>query len=31
LHSSPQEFAKVIDQDRKKWQAVVKSANVQAN
>ncbi len=31
LHSSAQEFAKVIDQDRKKWQAVVKSANVQAN
>jgi len=31
LHSTPQEFAKVIDQDRRKWVAVVKSANVQAN
>jgi tripartite-type tricarboxylate transporter receptor subunit TctC len=31
LHSSPQEFAKVMDQDRRNWQALVKSANVQAN
>lgn len=31
LYSTPQEFAKVIDQDRRKWQALVKSANVQAN
>lgn len=29
LHSSPQEFAKVIDQDRRKWLSVVKTANVQ--
>lgn len=28
LYSSPQEFAKVIAQDRKKWVAVVNSANV---
>ncbi|WP_394680786.1 Bug family tripartite tricarboxylate transporter substrate binding protein [uncultured Comamonas sp.] len=31
LHSSPQAFANVIDQDRKKWAAVVNSANVQAD
>lgn len=31
LHSTPQEFAKVIDQDRKKWVAVVKPARVQAD
>ncbi len=31
LHSTPEEFAKVIARDRQKWVAVVKSANVQAN
>lgn len=31
LHSSAQEFAQVIERDRKKWAAVVKSANVQAD
>lgn len=31
LHSSPEEFAKVIAQDRRKWAAVVKSANVRAD
>jgi tripartite-type tricarboxylate transporter receptor subunit TctC len=31
LHSTPQEFAKVIDQDRRKWVAVVKAAKIQAD
>jgi len=31
LHSTPEEFAKVIDQDRRKWLAVVKAANIQAD
>ena len=29
LYSSPEEFAKVIDQDRRKWSAVVKAVKVQ--
>ncbi|MGO4609918.1 Bug family tripartite tricarboxylate transporter substrate binding protein [Variovorax sp. 2RAF20] len=29
LHSTPEEFAKLIEQDRRKWAAVVKAANVQ--
>ncbi|MCD2514317.1 Bug family tripartite tricarboxylate transporter substrate binding protein [Comamonas endophytica] len=31
LHSSPEEFAKVIERDRRKWAAVVKSAHVKAD
>ncbi|MET1117004.1 MAG: tripartite tricarboxylate transporter substrate binding protein [Comamonas sp.] len=31
LHSTVQEFAKVIEQDRRKWLAVVKAANVKAD
>lgn len=31
LHSSPQEFARTIADDRKKWAAVVKAANVKAD
>jgi len=31
LHSSPEAFAKVIEQDRRKWAAVVKAAHVQVD
>eukprot|EP01030_Chromulinospumella_sphaerica_P000099 gene98-102_t len=31
LHGSPEDFARAIDQDRRKWAAVIKAADIQAD
>jgi hypothetical protein len=31
ISNSPEDFAKLIDAERKKWGEIIKSANIQAN
>jgi tripartite-type tricarboxylate transporter receptor subunit TctC len=31
ISNSPEEFARLIDAERKKWGTIIKAANIQAN